>query len=1097
MRLLLNQRVYRRVRLWCFCLLLAGCYFVLTSDLEGAALLSSGSIAHLQACVDNSVTGCMLYLPLISRAPYPRSPMPIGFNSAGATIDLTDGRRFLADQSFNSANGAGYVGGYEVATAFEWQPINATDEDSLFRRARAGLSAYRFSVHNGNYIVELNMAEIRHHGPEFSVFSVAIEGKTVLDALDLYALAQRDYAVRYRFGVHVTDDELNVVFSAATGEPLISAIWVVPYTPDIYAPSAPDNVLAVGGYRRMIVSWPAVQEDDVAGYHVYRADTPAGPFAPLTEDTTPLARFFDDDVIPGDTACYMITTVDVDGNESARSSAVCATAIDNDASTLPVLDLTVSAANLHALAAAPFQDIKVPATLTWQGETYNVDVAYRGATTRFSNKKSWKIEAKQVLPGWQSETLLLGGEGFDPAMIREQLAYTIYADIGLDVQQTQFVHLDLNGEFIGVFTAVENPDRYFLLRTGRDPLDDIFKCEDGLDTQPSCVNQVVKGRNMAALYEFAALVNRTTDAEFAAAIAEVLDVPAFLDYQAVKALTSDGDFTYQYLLYRNHSTGRWQVLPWDNNATFSDPLQPLDYGTFNSPGWFDQINVLLSRVLNVPQYRRYYSERVLALARIFLTPPELENRVRVARSAIWFDAQRDVWKIFREDNASFDLHFTYIPEIGVRRLAYVETAAPAYMPPQSRYISFNEVMAHNTHTIADPADGRHDPWFELVNVGLKPVDVGGMYLSDSLSAPIRFQIPAGIQLAPLSALLFWADNEPTQGNQHVNITLPASGGNVYLFDRDGTTLVDSVTYPALPADVAWGRFPDQTGAWRALRQPTPQRLNHLSPPQLTDIMQTPAQPQASNVVTITARVADDGIIAAVQLLYGTNIPNNAVSMLDDGRHGDGAANDGRFGAIIPAFPIGSVVSYYLRATDDDQRTSLDPVAAPVLVHTYRVGHVTSVLISEFMAANTMTIEDPAEPGEYADWIELTNISTATLDLAGYYLTDNLQRPTKFQINGATPLAPGEALIVWADDDAAQGPLHATFKLDKNGEAVGLFHPDGVTPVDSVVFPAQQDDVSYGRCLAASLAWEYHYQPTPGQPNACERHYFPLLLNAAQ
>lgn len=1097
MRLLLNLRGYRHSRLWYFCLLFAGFCFLLTSDLEGAAPLFSGSISPLPACADNGAEGCLLYLPLISRAPYPRSPMPIGFNSADATIDLADGRRLLADQAFDLANGAGYVGGYEVATAFDWQPIEATDEDSLFRRARAGLSAYRFTVHNGDYIVELNMAEIHHHGPGISIFSVAIEDETVLDALDLYALAQRDYAVRYRFGVHVSDGELDVIFSATTGQPLISAIWVVPYMPDTYAPSAPDNVQAVGGYRRMILSWPAVQEDDVAGYHVYRAGTPAGPFTRATEDATPLARFFDDDVTVGNRTCYTVATVDVDGNESAQSPAVCATAIDDDASTLPVLGLTVSAANLHALAAAPFQDIKVPATLTWQGETYNVDVAYRGASTLFSNKKSWKIEAKQVLPGWQSETLLLGGEGFDPAMIREKLAYAMYADIGLDVQQAQFVHLDLNGEFIGVFTAVENPDRYFLLHTGRDPLDDIFKCEDGLDTQPSCVNQVVKGRTMAALYEFAALVNRTTDAEFAAAIAEVLDVPAFLDYQAVKAVTADGDFTYQYLLYRNHSTGRWQVLPWDNNATFNEVPQPLDYGTTTSPGWYDQTNMLLSRVLNVPQYRRYYSERVLELARLFLTPPELTDRVRAAHSAIWFDAQRDVWKIFREDNTTFDGYFTHIPDFGVRRLAYLETAAPAYMPAQSRYIGFNEIMAHNTRTVADPADGRYDSWFELVNVGLKPVDMGGLYLSDSLSAPARFQIPAGTQLAPLSALLFWADNEPAQGNQHVNFTLPDSGGNVYLFDRDGTTLVDSVTYPALPADVAWSRFPDQTGAWRALRQPTPQRLNHLVPPQLADVTQTPAQPRASDVVTITASVADDGIITAVQLLYGTATPNNAVSMLDDGLHGDGAANDGRFGAVIPAFPTDSVVRYYLRATDDDQRTNLDPAAAPVLVHNYRVGYTTAVLISEFMAANTMTIEDPAEPGEYADWIELTNISTTTLDLAGYYLTDNLQRPTKFKINDATPLAPGEALIVWADDDAAQGPLHANFKLDKNGEAVGLFHPNGVTAVDSIVFPAQQDDVSYGRCLPASLAWEYHYLPTPGQPNACGRLYLPLLLNTAQ
>lgn len=56
-----------------------------------------------------------------------------------------------------------------------------------------------------------------------------------------------------------------------------------------------------------------------------------------------------------------------------------------------------------------------------------------------------------------------------------------------------------------------------------------------------------------------------------------------------------------------------------------------------------------------------------------------------------------------------------------------------------------------------------------------------------------------------------------------------------------------------------------------------------------------------------------------------------------------------------------------------------------------------LVINEFMAANRETIENPAQPGEYSDWIELYNASDRPIILDGMYLTDDLSRPTKWQI----------------------------------------------------------------------------------------------------
>lgn len=1039
-------------------------------------------------------TPFLLYLPLVYRQVQPQFWVPIGLNSGGEALLLSTGRRFMPDQEFSALNGAGFVGGTAVGSNYVWEPIENTAEDVLYRTARSDPAAYLFDVPNGRYIVELHMAEIRQHAPGFRIFDVAIEGRPALSALDLYALAQHDYAVVVRFAADVEDGQLNVSFSATAGQPLLAAIWVDRHVTDSQPPAAPAAIHVVGAYRRVLVRWPYAEETDVAGYRVYRAPSEAGPFQPVTEQTTPLARFFDDSVAAGQRVCYAASAVDVDGNESPRSPAACAVVVDDSASSLPLLGLAIAEDNLRALAANPFAEIEVPGALTFDGQRFDVLAEYRGATTQGSNKKSWKLAANRSIPYWQSNTLLLNGEGYDPAMIREKIAYDLFAEVGIEPPQAEFVHLSLNNEFIGVFTRVENPDRDFLQRTGRDPADDVFRCHDGLDVRPDCINEILAGRSTAELYALAALVNRTPDGEFARAIADVLDVAGFLDYQAIKALSADQDSTHQFLLHRSQSTGRWQVLPWDNNLTFHDPQLPLDFGTTANPGLHSQVNVLLNRILAVPQYRRYYGQRLLELTAGIFSLEAMRNRLDAAEEQTWFDAERDVWKVWREDNDAFDTSLSHLPDFVMRRVDYVTSAVPAFMPGQSRFIATNELMPNNASVILDPADGQADPWFELVNAGLEPVDMGGMYLTDQGSDPTRYRIPDGTSLPPLGALLFWADNQPDQGSNHVNFTLAANGGQVHLFDRDGTTAVSAVAYPAMVSDVAWGRFPDYDGQWLQLRQPTPGGPNRLLPPAIENVALTPRYPQAGDAVAVTATIADDGSVLSANLFFGAGAPTFPVPMFDDGNHGDGAPGDGLYGAQIPGRPHGTVIDYYISAADDYGRTAFEPAAAPVLSHRYRVGlQPATVVISEFMAANQSTIEDPDEPSEYPDWIELLNTSDEPVNLNGYYLTDNLQRPTKFRIGADEVIAPGAAVLFWADDDPQQGPLHTNFKLDKDGEAIGLFDRDGNTPLATVVFPLQSDDVSYGRCSPDNASWEYLYLPTPGLPNACSRQYLPAMM----
>jgi hypothetical protein len=122
-----------------------------------------------------------------------------------------------------------------------------------------------------------------------------------------------------------------------------------------------------------------------------------------------------------------------------------------------------------------------------------------------------------------------------------------------------------------------------------------------------------------------------------------------------------------------------------------------------------------------------------------------------------------------------------------------------------------------------------------------------------------------------------------------------------------------------------------------------------------------------------------------------------------------------------------------------------------------------VCINEFMTGNKITLQD--EDLKYSDWLELKNVSSNTVSLAGWYLTDDATDLTKWQFP-ATNILPGAFMVIFASDKdrAVSGSeLHTNFKLSGGGEYLGLIMPDGLTVVHEYApqFPSQVDDVSYG------------------------------------
>ena len=126
------------------------------------------------------------------------------------------------------------------------------------------------------------------------------------------------------------------------------------------------------------------------------------------------------------------------------------------------------------------------------------------------------------------------------------------------------------------------------------------------------------------------------------------------------------------------------------------------------------------------------------------------------------------------------------------------------------------------------------------------------------------------------------------------------------------------------------------------------------------------------------------------------------------------------------------------------------------------------LISEFMASNDGTLNDG--DGQSSDWIEIHNPTGATIDLAGWHLTDDAANLNKwtFPSQPQSMLEPGEYLVVFASGQETEtyidagGNLHTDFKLSAGGEYLGLTDPaETIVHEYAPEYPPQFEDVSYG------------------------------------
>ncbi len=250
-------------------------------------------------------------------------------------------------------------------------------------------------------------------------------------------------------------------------------------------------------------------------------------------------------------------------------------------------------------------------------------------------------------------------------------------------------------------------------------------------------------------------------------------------------------------------------------------------------------------------------------------------------------------------------------------------------------------------------------------------------------------------------------------------------------------------------------------------------------PSIENVDYAPKSAKAGDEIWVTAKIGE-ATAAYVSYREDSESIFEKTQLFDDGKHQDGAAGDGIFGASLKAKDF--KMQYFVYAENNDAGI-FSPERAEHEFYSLKLTNsgISSVLagdlvLNEVMPSNKKTALDPSD-GASDDWLELYNKSNAALSLDNLYLTDDFTKKDKWQFPAGLTIPAKGRLIVWLDEDgkALEG-VHTSFKLSASGEQIMLAKADG-TILDTLTYTSINDDYSMERCPDGTGAFKSTSKPT--------------------
>ncbi len=163
-------------------------------------------------------------------------------------------------------------------------------------------------------------------------------------------------------------------------------------------------------------------------------------------------------------------------------------------------------------------------------------------------------------------------------------------------------------------------------------------------------------------------------------------------------------------------------------------------------------------------------------------------------------------------------------------------------------VRINEVGAANSMYVNDYF--KKNDWIELYNTTDEDIDIAGMYISDNVKKPNKYQVPSND--ATLNTIIpargfkiIWCDKLNNTTEIHTNFKLEAAGGDVIISTKDYN---DVLTYDVHTGIQSFGRYPDGFNDTYVMNIPTIAESNQIG---FYDTLYIAPQPEPDEIRSYT------------------------------------------------------------------------------------------------------------------------------------------------------------------------------------------------------------------------------------------------------
>lgn len=265
------------------------------------------------------------------------------------------------------------------------------------------------------------------------------------------------------------------------------------------------------------------------------------------------------------------------------------------------LDIVMEPDEWQDMLDNALSEVYYPCTVTVGGETYrNVGIRPKGNTSLSAiarqsdcDRYSFKLEFDQYVDGqlcFGLDKLVLNNSLGDATDMKEAFAYDMFRFLGADASLYNYAEIYVNGEYWGVYPALEAVEESFMLRN--------YGVDYGFMYKPDFIGGGGMGSNgsgsnlnyseaSSEMEDFAAVwncaVNDSSDTDHERVLAALkgiyagenleryMDVDNLLLYMAahnfiVNDDSMSGSMAHNYYLYEHN--GRLNMIPWDYNFAF-------------------------------------------------------------------------------------------------------------------------------------------------------------------------------------------------------------------------------------------------------------------------------------------------------------------------------------------------------------------------------------------------------------------------------------------------------------------------------------------------------------------------------------------------